>query len=198
MKIHQLEPMITEMPLLYPEALNLRYLTNISLRRLAESYTKIDSNDKVDVYQHNQNHGFVAGRIVGDDLKTLLMITVKTKPLPMIPTGLSKCLQVTMVHTSLGEEQRGIATFVYTTIASRIALVSDHEQYLGAQGLWKGLARRNDIPVYVFDCGRRDYFRDYKKVLIKYNGQNIRDNDIWGKAEDYRKVLLVATKEPIH
>jgi hypothetical protein len=194
MKIREL---ITEMPYLHREELPYKALSAISVKRLHHSYQKIgEIGEGIDVYQHS-NGGVIAGQVLQGDLYLLVAISVRKRVYPVEPTGLDDTLQVSMVHVAKGEEEQGLTKKVYAVLASLFDLVSDHEQYLGAQGLWKSLARSSGVNVYVFDGNQKDYVRDASGKALKYNGANIPDDKIWGSKVTQKLILLVGTTKEL-
>ena len=194
----KLKELITEAPYLNNEELPYKALSSISVARLKKSYEKIgEIGSGLDIYQHN-NGSIVAGEIVGSDFYLLVSISTRTTPYPVEPTQLSSPHQISMVNIASGEEEKGLTKKVYNTVAQMLDLVSDHEQYLGAQGLWKSLARSSDVNIYIFDGRIKDYIRDEAGKIIKYNGKNITDSQIWGTTTDHRMILLVGTSKELN
>jgi hypothetical protein len=192
----KVKEIITEAPYLHPEELPYKALSAISVDRLGLSYSKIgeiDDGGGLEVYQHKSNKGIAAGKILEKEFYFAVSITTRETIYPAEPTQLDEMLQVAMVNVSKGQEENGITKKVYEIAAQAINLVSDHEQYLGAKGLWKSLARSSDVNVYVFDGNVKDYIRGVDGKIVKYNGRNISDHDIWGQTIQYKSVLLVAT-----
>lgn len=188
----KIKDLLIETPYLHREELPYKALSSISLHRLNQSYTKLaELGDGIEIYQHS-NGNIIAGKQVQSDFYLLVSISVRKRAYPVEPTQLSKVLQVSMVNIQKNEEEQGYAKKVYSVLASLFDLVSDHEQYLGAQGLWKSLAR-STANVYVFDGRKKDYIRDSTERVVRYNGTNIRDKDIWGTTATHKSILLVAT-----
>lgn len=195
--VMKITEIITEMPYLNKDELPFKAISSISLRRLSESYRQFASLAGIEIYQHS-NGGIIAGKIVGDSFMILLTISTRPVAYPVQPTGLDgDSYQVSMVTVTAGEEERTLAKRVYNAVASKLSLISDHEQYLAAQGLWKSLARESDVHVYVFDGAAKDYMRNSNNTIIRYSGANIPDDKIWGSKEMYRTVLLVATTQDL-
>ena len=194
----KLKELITEAPYLNNEELPYKALSSISVSRLKKSYEKIaEIGSGLDIYQHS-NGSIVAGEIVGEEFYLLVSISIRKTPYPVEPTQLSSPLQISMVNISSGEEERGLTKKVYNTVGQLLDLVSDHEQYLGAQGLWKSLARSSDVNIYIFDGRIKDYIRDESGKIIKYNDKNITDSQIWGSTTDHRMIILVGTSKELN
>lgn len=184
--------LLSEMPFLNREELQFKALSNISLTRLQTSYDQIGEIGDLGVYQHVQNGNIIAARVIDKEVYILVSISTRAVPYQVQPTQLGDVRQVSMVHITKGEEEQGLTKRVYALVSQLFDLVSDHEQYLGAQGIWKSLARNSNSNVYVFDGRRGDYIRGENGRPLK-NGKNIHDDDIWGQRIDDRVVLLVAT-----
>jgi hypothetical protein len=196
--IMKVKEIITEAPYLNHEELPYKAISSISVNRLKQMYTKIgEVKAGVDVYQH-QNGSVIAGKIVADDFILAVSVSTRGQPYPIEPTLIDNVLQVSMVNVVKGEEDKGLTKSVYNVIGSLVDLVSDHEQYLGAKGLWKSLARSSDVNVYVFDGNKKDYVRNKNGQIVKYNGNNISDTTIWGSEIEFKTILLVATKKDLN
>lgn len=187
---------LCEMPYLHLDDLKLKQLPNISMNRFEQSYTKIATlNRDLGVFQHNINKGIVAGKQIEDQFHFILSINVRFPAYPIIPAHLdSNYLQVSMVNITKGSEEQGITKETYLAVIANFDLVSDHEQYFGAQGLWKALARRSEVNIYVYDG--KDYVRE-NGTIVRYNGKNLADFVIWGQRTDHHTTLLVATTKTL-
>lgn len=187
---------VMEAPYLHDEELGYKVLAHISNSALTRAYTHFVKIGDIDIYS-NIHGGFIAGYKREDSLSMVVSISTRYDAYPVVPTQLGKYQQISMVNVSSLYAERGNTKLVYTAIANKLDLVSDNEQYLGAQGLWKSLARSSDINVYVFDGRIKDYVRDSSGKIIKYNGKNIDDKEIWGSKDSYRAVLLVGTTKEL-
>jgi len=183
---------ISESPYLNDDELGYQVLAKISSDALKRSYTHLVKAKDIDIFAGTDT-GFIAGLLTKKGLSTVVMITCRVVAYPTEPSGLANYQQVSMVNTSKEFADKGRAKLVYTEIAKKVDLVSDHEQYLGAKGLWKSLARESDVNVYVFDGRTKDYIRDEDGTIKRYNGNNLQDSAIWGNTMDHKLVLLVAT-----
>lgn len=186
------EIMISETPYLNDEELGYQVLAKISNNALKRSYDYLSKTENIDIFA-GKDTGFIAGYLKANYLNTVVSISCRKISYPVEPLGLTNYQQVSMVNTAKGFTEKGNAKLVYNEIAKSVDLVSDHEQYLGAEGLWKSLARESDINVYVFEGFKNDYIRDTSGKLKKYNGSNIKDENIWGTTTQHKTVLLVAT-----
>lgn len=188
---------LLETPYLNDEELGYEVLANISNEALARSYSLLSKVKGLEIYQKNTT-GFIAGKRKKSELSTVVIVNCRKEAYPCVPTQLgSDYQQVSFVRVSKGYESEGNPKLVYNEIAKHIDLVSDHEQYLGGQGLWKSLARESDVNVYVFDGRIKDYIRDETGKPKKYNSSNISAKKIWASKETYRLILLVATDKEL-
>jgi hypothetical protein len=188
---------LVEMPYLHDEELGYQVLAKVSTHALRRSYTKFAHTKDVIIFSNNGATGFIAGYLRNSELSVVVKISSRINSYPVEPTQLLNYQQISMVNVSNEFNNQGNTKAVYSQITKKISLVSDHEQYLGAKGLWKSLARESDINVYVFDGNRRDYIRNLNGEIVKYNGQNIKEESIWGQSSNHRLVLLVATVDEL-
>ena len=182
-----------ESPYLNDEELPYTVLAKISKSQLKRAYSEVGQINDIVLFAHKDT-GFIAGFMVGDHLSTIVRISCREKGYPKEPHQLENYQQVSMVNVSKEFAERGYTKEIYNLIAKTIDLVSDHEQFLGAKGLWKSLARDSDINVYVFNGNLNDYVRDEFGKIIKYNSSNLKDKMIWGSTFEHKSILLVATK----
>lgn len=186
-----------ETPYLHDYALPYKPISVISMAAIRDAYDFLGhiKDHKLDVYRHKPGAGgIVAGRPAKDDFPMACIVSVQSiAPLPQ----LTNAIQVSMVRVGANEARQGLVQSVYALIASKFDLVSDYQQYLGAQGLWKAISKRIGTNTYVYD-GRsklKDYVRNSEGHIVKYNGSNIEDMNIWGQEDSYKKILLVATSK---
>lgn len=95
-----------------------------------------------------------------------------------------KILQVDHVELHHRYQLTGFASSIYQELVDNgMVIVSDGTQYEPAKGMWKKLAKSN-YDVIVFDC---DYgpFKDENGKIIRYDGTNMPDSDIWSEGSDY-------------
>lgn len=182
-----------ETPYLHHEELLYKAFSCISINRLNLSYTKLGKiNEQIEIYKHN-NGSIIAGQKIEQDFFLLVSISTRKQAYPVTPKKLTNILQISMVNVESGEEEKGITKRVYNFIGSKFDLVSDHEQYLGAQGLWKSLAKSSNLNVYIYNGLIDNYIRDKHNVILKYNSSNIPSNIIWGTTAEKKAILLVGT-----
>lgn len=183
-----------EMPYLHTYPLPFKAISNISINTLNSAYDFLGKiSDDVGVYRHNAGGGIIAGSKRSNEF--FLMVAISVKP----TTGLllSNALQISMVRVNKGQQQQGLVRQTYSWLTTQYDIVSDREQYLGAQALWKSIARRpGKVNIYVYDGQRKDYVRN-EQGIVRYNGTNIDDTVIWGQESSYKKVLLVATMKDL-
>lgn len=185
-----------EMPYLVDDELQYQVLAKISNTALKRSYQYLCKDGEIEIFAGDET-GFIAGYKRPNHLSTVVMISCRATAYPVVPTQLQNYQQVSMVNVSKEFADKGFTKSVYNQIAKTADFVSDHEQYLGAKGLWKSLARESDINVYVYDGHKGDYIRDASGVILKYHSKNIEDKVIWGSSEMYRTVLLVTTSKEL-
>jgi hypothetical protein len=184
---------LLEMPYLNDEELSYQVLAKISTKALNKGFEEFSKTKDLTIYSNKETSGFIAGYLRAGHLSTVIKIASRQSAYPIEPAQVEDYHQVSMVSVSKEYALTGNAKAVYEQIAKKVPLVSDHEQYIGAQGLWKSLARSSDVFIYVFNSEVQDYIRDQADKIVKYNSKNIEDDKIWGTDPTHRMVLLVAT-----
>ena len=187
------------MPFLDDKYLKYTPLSSLSVETIREGFKTLGYIGDLKVVENKQSGAVLAGMPVDDRFEIIVQVSVRTKPVPFVPTQLKKYKQVGMVNVSAfseseGYAKQGHARAVYNLLATKFDLVSDHYQYLGAKRLWKSLSKETDINIYVFDGNIGDYLRDSKFTIIRYNGKNLDDKKIWHCTDaSYENILLVAS-----
>lgn len=162
--------------------------------------------ENVEVYYSKQHNHFRAGVIEPADDEPINQLVILTQishnDVNQIDvksiSGLKNPFQVGLVETRDSHLGRGIAKNTYLfLIRIGYELVSDCEQYLGGYWLWKSLSRSDKINVYVWDDLKKDYLRDDKGKLIRYNGSNIPEDEIWSTDESRLHTVLVSTAKTL-
>lgn len=162
--------------------------------------------ENVEVYYSKQHNHFRAGVIEPADDEPINRLVILTQishndvnqiDIKSIPR-LKNPFQVGLVQTRDSHLGQGIAKSTYLFLI-RIGydLVSDCEQYLGGYWLWKSLSRSDKINVYVWDDLKKDYLRDDNGKLIRYNGSNIPEDEIWLTDESKLHTVLVSTAKTL-
>lgn len=160
----------------------------------------------VEVYYSKKHNHFRAGVIKPADDEPINQLSILTQishndvhqiDVKSIPR-LKNPFQVGLVETRDSHLGRGIAKNLYLfLIRIGYELVSDCEQYLGGYWLWKSLSRSDKINVYVWDDLKKDYLRDDNGKLIRYNGSNIQEDEIWSTDESKLHTVLVSTAKTL-
>lgn len=110
-------------------------------------------------------------------------------------TGLKSPYQIGLIQTIRSSQGQGLAKELYLFLISQgYEIFSDNEQFLGGYWLWKSISRSDKINVYVWDDLKKDYLRDDKGALVRYDGSNIPEDLIWSDDESKLHTLLVSTK----
>jgi len=190
---------LNEMPKLHDEETSLLDTQpSISAEALKRSYTNLGNlNDysTISVLQKNNDLGFVVGIFDGGSFKYFLDIKTRDNPYPVKPTNLSEpYFQISYVSINDLFAEQGYTRSAYKFLVSKYDLVSDYEQYLGGQRLWKSLSKESDVFIYVFDGNKGDYIRNEHNVPIRYMNDSVEASRIWGSSVEYSKILLVASK----
>lgn len=106
--------------------------------------------------------------------------------------------QIGLVQTKNSSTGKGIAKAMYIFL-TRIGydIVSDCEQFLGGYWLWKSLVKSDKINVYVWDDIKKDYLRDDNGKILRYDGNNIPEDEIWSTDESKLHTVLVSTSKTL-
>ena len=197
-----LERQLQEMsPYLYDKRKELEQLSYIFVDSLkTKGYTKLGKIEllNLEIYEVDETGAILAGAIIEDKFYIMFRINVEERSLFVKSMQLSnERKHIRMINTSKEFVKQNIATSVYTFIANRFDLISDRVQYIGAKDLWQSIAKRNEVNVYVFDEDKKDYIRHSDGTIVKYNGKNIDENEIWGTDQKHHERLLVATKKEL-
>jgi hypothetical protein len=173
------------------KSLTMTLLPSLSIPQL-ERYKKIKYyGDDVHLLQKKDKTSFILGKCLEFKFIQFVQVMV-TLPRIGAPQNLKKALQVEMVNTTKEATDTGFASATYIEIAKHYPLISDFEQYQLSKKLWISVARSEEINVYVYDGLLKDYLRE-DGVVIRYNGSNIPENEIWGKDAKHIARVLVAS-----
>ena len=198
MKYSYFAELLKESPYLYNTKLDLADLSHISFASIEEGYNKLGSitEQDIDVYENKENGAIVVGRHIDTEFYIALRIICEERSLYVKSMRLrSNRKHIKMLNTGKEFARQAIAIDVYTFVAKRFDLVSDRIQYLGAKILWQSLAKRAIVNVYVFDEATKSYLKNSDGSIVKYNGRNIDEDEIWGREEKHQDRLLVATTQ---
>jgi len=189
---------LNEMPYLYNKRMNLEKISNISKEAL-ERYTKIGRvpTQNFDVYENKENGTLLGGILIDGEFYPLIFINCEERSLFVKSMQLKdKRKHIKLVRVNENFSDQKVSTDMYTFVAKHFDLISDRIQYKGAKDLWKTLAKQNRINVYVFDEETKDYIRSEGKI-VKYNGKNLDDSEIWGSDLKHQARLLVAVNREL-
>jgi len=107
-------------------------------------------------------------------------------------------LQVEGVVVDRSVQDTRVATTLYEhlIVEKGLILMSDHDQYIGGQNIWKRIARvSKKIDVFILDTesGR---FYPYDGERTRYDCESIPESEIWSLAPDEsrRGIVLVAER----
>lgn len=199
-KIEQELILFTGFGVMSERAINQRYQYLGTLEKEKKSLKNVE------VYYSKQHNHFRAGIIEPADDEPINQLVILTQidhndihqiDVKSIP-GLKNPFQIGLVQTRDSDLGKGIAKSTYKFLV-RIGydLVSDCEQYLGGYWLWKSLSRSDKINVYVWDDLKKDYLRDDNGKLIRYDGSNIPEDEIWSTDESRLHTVLVSTAKTL-
>lgn len=185
---------------------NMGFISNTSLSRLYTLIGKIDTpKGEVSIHMLNSSPsiiGTVKDIKEGEESNSgcFSLNFKKVHTLEVILPGIkkSKILQIDKAIVKKDYEGYGIASFTYSSLVKLgYTILSDTTQFNDGKQLWKRMATKahlRDYVVYILDDTYEFYKKDGK--IVKYDGSNIDDAEIWSKGEDYSKyhVLLVMKK----
>jgi hypothetical protein len=175
-----------------------RCVTSVSLEQLDRAYTLVTAfDDDTFLYRKAGGLGFVYGYRGSIEFIIFVNVTMTVPRVGAPKKHLVKPVQVEMVQVTEGWEEKQNTKKTYLTISQHYALISDSEQFLASMKLWQSVARESMSNVYVYDGLSRDYLRGTGGHVIRYDGKNIEQNEIWGREAKHIARLLVATKHII-
>ena len=126
-----------------------------------------------------------------------VMVTMKFHINPDLGEAGSNGLQIDIVESIEETKGFGLGYNLYKTLLNNgYTLVSDNVQYIGGRELWKKIVRysaKENHNVFIMRYGK--YLRDDNEQVIRYDGSNIPDSEIWStdkKSEKHYYTLLVA------
>jgi hypothetical protein len=193
------EKYLTEMspPYLHnSEMMSLKSLSTISKEQMERAWNKIvNFGENEYLLQRKNKTAFILGVLEENTFYQYVQVFLT---LPRVGSPQTKhSYQVEMVNVSRGKEDSGFTRKAYIEIAKHYTLISDSEQYQASKKLWQSVAKSDEVYVYVYDGMIKDYLRDSEKNIIKYNGKNIDENEIWGKNTKHISRVLVASMKGI-
>ena len=121
---------------------------------------------------------------------------VTFKENPVILQGVNKPLQIDQIYLSKSLRNQSIAAYCYTLIVDQgFSIVSDVTHFDPAKWLWKKLAKElRDYTITVWDIDHGP-FKDENGQVIRYDGSNIPDHEIWTQGSDFNgsyRVLVMS------
>lgn len=112
-----------------------------------------------------------------------------------------KQLQVSKAVTNENYRSYGLGLAMYVVLARYgYSVVSDYEQFAGGINLWKKIARESNFRNYavrIWSDTLEDWVRDTSGEIIKYDGSNIDESDIWNDTNrkyDPTSLLVLTSK----
>lgn len=179
-------------------------LNVISSDSLNREYTLLgrhqsDGNLIVSAIKSDQSSAVIGMVVTRDDgvraLKVVVVCDFHLSPnlgeLPAVPA-----LQVDTVQSLSDMKGFGYGYQLYKDLLdSGITVVSDHTQYRGGKALWMKIVKRAARDMHnVFILRDGKLLRDENNEVVMYDGSNVSDDVIWGKAGSLQhfNTLLVA------
>lgn len=108
-------------------------------------------------------------------------------------------LQVGKVYTHPEFRGMWLAGALYIVLARYgFTIVSDFDQYRGGKELWKKLAAESEARNYVvrvWDDTTTDWVRDQNNEPLKYNADNLADEQVWTQFKHLPTALLALSSE---
>lgn len=196
MKVKSFIQFLAESPYLFPIRKELEDLSSTPMSTIKRDFSLIGKIDKFDfsVYENKDSGAILAGIVDDENFNVAVRIACEERSLYKKSMQLSsKIKHVAMVNVDKKLRQQLFTVGTYNFVSQHYDLVSDRLQYRSAKDLWVALSRSDEVNVYVFAEGIKDYLRDTKGDIIKYNGTNIDDDKIWGQKEEHQNRLLVST-----
>jgi len=201
MQLKKFKEFLTEMsPYLHNHRKDLEELSYIPMTTINKGgYIKLGSiYSNVDVYEIEDSGAIISGQIIDDRFYIYTRIFCEERSLYVKRMQLSdKRKHIKMINTSKEFTRTMSAKQLYIFIVDHFDLISDRIQFIGAKDLWMSVARSNEVNVYVFDENKKDYIRDSNGTIVKYNGRNIDETEIWGQDQEHHDRLLVAVNRKL-
>lgn len=195
-----------EMPEYLDKELNLppNTLNVISADSLDREYTLLgehqsDGDQIVSAIKNDQSSAVIGMVVTRDDgvraLKVVVVVDFHASPnLGELAGG--PALQVDIVQSLSDMKGFGYGYQLYKDLLTAgIAVVSDHTQYRGGKALWLKIVKRAARDMHNVSILRDGkLLRDENGEVVVYNGSNVPDDVIWGKAGSLQhfNTLLVA------
>lgn len=212
----QVSKRIDEMsPILYNLELPMESLdevANISINAYSRDYRYLGAVSGLKIIQNTKTKAIIVGDFIEDSRTTentcfsgVLILENKSLkdevPLDLTNSKLTNIFRVSMVRVKKNKVGEGLAKSTYLALVKLgFDIVSDTEQFLGGYWLWKSLVKMTGINIYIFNGNVSNYITqsNFDNKVVRYNGNNIKDNEIWGKEEYYENIVLVATLKNFH
>lgn len=133
----------------------------------------------------------IAGIIDGESLYTRCLLEFQGITFEHNIDG--PCLQVDTVQAEANQQGTGFGYEIYKALLNAgYALISDYVQYTGGRKLWEKIIKRaGQDGHYVLVMRNGEILTQKNGVPIKFNGNNIPLEDVWGE-RDRQDTLLVA------
>lgn len=153
----------------------------------------------VSAIKKDLSSALIGNVITRDDGKRAIKVVVTIDfHTEQLPRGISNgtAIQVDTVLAIDGMSGFGYGYTLYKDILKAgYAVVSDNVQYIGGKQLWMKIVRRSALDghyVFIWQDGKP--LTDKDGHVVRYNGSNIPDNEIWGKpgSLQHHHTLLVA------
>ena len=194
----QASEILDETPYLHPGEMSRKMLDGVvSISAIKREYRLMGSVDNLSIYisvDNNRVIGINPTENVKDRIAPVFKLIFKSSNPLEFENKFQNIVQVDSVAITTKAGSFGIMSQVYKMIVDNgFTLVSDITQFDPAKALWKKIADDSEYKVYVADVDH-GIFKDYQGHNIIYNGENIRDNDIWTEGSDfageYRVLIL--------
>lgn len=202
-----LKQILSEMPVVInaeltdtgDEPFSVFFMSEDTMKR--RGYREIGQKDKVHIMLGKNNKTCIAGfedvRYDGTSgFKVLGMLEFKQKlnlGIPVSDNG--HVVQVELVEVSDQFKELGLGSFMYhCVVQAGLTLVSDNQQYLGGQALWRKIARSHSASEVVYVMQMGEMLTAENGQPIEYDGKNIPDSEIWSADATHKLTLLIYTK----
>lgn len=197
-----IKEILNEMPYLHHGEMN-RTLLDISYSAdtLKREFSKIGKINDIYVLIAKENSHVIGinesnSSSILSRIQPVFYIAFKNSDLLNFKHELKNILQIDKVVINRAKGNIGIISKVYNMLVdSGFTIVSDITQYDPAKSLWKKIARETKYLVYVADVDY-GFFRDNDGTIIRYNGFNVPDYDIWSEGSNFdgQYRVLILTK----
>jgi hypothetical protein len=187
----KLSDVLTEMPYLHQGSMSVpkSFADTFSPHTITRQFTEILKIGDITVFLEKDLRRVVGVNMTAEQPRYQLEFLLAFKEEPTTIAGLNhrNVIQVDQVYLNKYARERTFSFQVYRRLVDLgFTVMSDSTQFEPAKGLWKKLAAESgaNYSVTVADIDHGP-FKDINGVVIRYDGNNISDSEIWTTGSDF-------------